>query len=148
MSAAPTHRAHRVHRPLSLGRRPRTVPALVVALVVVAGACSGGSSGGSVTASSGHDHGDHSHSAGDDALPLGDGKVSAGPETGSVYSCQQRFDPNGPGASDGNSWIDGEWWDPSEKATVDGEVDWPDAEVTVTVRGAQRVVAANNLPNH
>ncbi|MGL4177581.1 MAG: YHYH protein, partial [Dermatophilaceae bacterium] len=142
----PATSVDRVCRPPS-SRPRRAVPALVAALAMLVGACGGGSSAEPeepVAASSGHDHGDHDHGA----RPLGDGKVSDRPAAGSVYSCQQRFDPNGPGASDDNPWIDGEWWSPSEKATVDGAVDWPGAEIAVTVHSGQRVVTANGLPTH
>jgi hypothetical protein len=130
------------------GRRPPIALAAGAAVILLVAACASGSPGGPATATSGHDHGDHSHGSDDGALPLGDGKVSASPQAGSVFSCQQRFDPNGPGASDENPWVDGEWWNPSEKVTVDGEVDWPSSAITVTTQGTERVVTSNNLPSH
>jgi hypothetical protein len=30
--------------------------------------------------------------------PVGDGKISGSPQQGFVFSCQQRFNPNAPGA--------------------------------------------------
>ncbi|MGL4172993.1 MAG: YHYH protein [Actinomycetota bacterium] len=79
---------------------------------------------------------------------LGDGKVSAKPVIGSIFSCQRAFPTDGPGAFRAGEWIDGDHYDPSQKPTVDGAVDWPGSAVTVTVRGDQRVVTANNLPKH
>ncbi|WP_327188872.1 YHYH protein [Streptomyces xinghaiensis] len=81
-------------------------------------------------------------------LPLGDGKISGGPEAGSVFSCQTRFPENAPGAFRDGEWIQGDQWDPEGKPTVDGEVDWPNAQITVAVEGSERVVTTNGLPSH
>lgn len=80
-------------------------------------------------------------------LPLGDGKISASPRKGYVYACQSRF-PGGGGAFRTGSWIRGGTWTPDEKPQVEGHVDWPNARITVTVEGNERVVRANNLPLH
>jgi hypothetical protein len=39
-------------------------------------------------------------------------------------------------------------WDATAKPTVRGSVEWPNARITLTVQGANRVVSANNLPLH
>ena len=83
-----------------------------------------------------------------EVLPLGDQKISDRPEQGFLYACQQRFNPNAPGAHRRGNWIDGDQWYPGQKVTVDGAVTWPDSFITVTVEGDRRVVTANNLPNH
>ena len=80
-------------------------------------------------------------------LPLGDGKISAsGPKPGYIYSCQSRF--MGRGAFGPTPWIENDLWDPAGKPTVDGTVQWPNAAITVTLEGTQRVIRANNLPSH
>ncbi len=81
-------------------------------------------------------------------LPLGDGKISSRPEVGFVYSCQQRFDPDAPGAHRPGEWIAGKSWYPSLKPKVEGEIFWPNARIAVAVEGSERVVRANSLPVH
>ncbi|MEX3011673.1 YHYH protein [Hoeflea sp. TYP-13] len=80
-------------------------------------------------------------------IPLGDGKISNQPKSGFVYSCQQRFDPNAPGAHASGSWLGKTTWDPEKKPYVQGSVDWP-AEISITREGDKRIVKANNLPTH
>jgi hypothetical protein len=82
------------------------------------------------------------------ALPLGDGMIVSHPERGRIMSCQTRFDPNAPGATGTGSWISGNKWYPERKPTVEGEVKWPNAEITIAREGDLRVVRANNLPLH
>lgn len=81
------------------------------------------------------------------ALPLGDGKISTSPRTGYVFSCQTTFGQNGapPGSA---PWISGTTWNQTAKPTVQGDVAWPNARITITLSGTERVVSANNLPNH
>ena len=79
-------------------------------------------------------------------LPLGDGKISAAPERGYVYSCVTRF--NGGGAQRAGEWISGNEWDPAAKPVVPGAVPWPKSRITVALEGDTRVVRANNLPKH
>jgi hypothetical protein len=79
-------------------------------------------------------------------LPLGDGKISSSPRQGYLYSCQTQF--NGRGAFRDGPWISGSTWDPDRKVIVDGEVDWPNASIDISVEGDRRVVRANNLPLH
>jgi hypothetical protein len=80
------------------------------------------------------------------ALPLGDGKVSTtGPKRGYVYRC-------GASTGGGGAFADGPWikddgtFDLTEKVTVDGAVDWPQASFTSTVENGVRRLATNDLP--
>lgn len=83
-----------------------------------------------------------------DALPLGDGRISAGPKQGHLFSCQQQFSANAPGAQRDGSWIRKDEWAPWAKVAVDGAISWPNAKIEISVEGDQRVVRANNLPTH
>jgi len=78
-------------------------------------------------------------------LPLGDGNISTRPEVGYVDSCQTQF--GGGGAFRDGPWITGDSWNPDLKPTVDGEVSWP-SQISISVEGDQRVIRANNLPDH
>jgi hypothetical protein len=80
-------------------------------------------------------------------LPLGDGKLSAMPERGSIMSCQTRFS-DAPGASRSGDWIENGTWDPHGKPVVQGEVSWPNSQISIAVEGDRRVIRANNLPKH
>ncbi len=82
-------------------------------------------------------------------LPLGDGKISATPRQGYVMACRSNF-PGGGGAHRVGEWIDktAGTWDPAGKPQVEGSVNWPNAAITVTREGNERVVRANNLPTH
>jgi hypothetical protein len=91
----------------------------------------------------------HTPEKNDARLPLGDGKVSTAPQRGYVLACSQNF-PGGGGAHRVGEWIsktDGTW-SPSAKPQVEGRVAWPDARISVSVQGEERVVSANNLPTH
>ena len=79
-------------------------------------------------------------------LPLGDGKVSTMPRVGYLMSCVRHW--SGRGAVHGGPWIQGSYWDPSEKAAVQGSVSWPNHRVSITVQGGERIISANNLPDH
>lgn len=86
-------------------------------------------------------------------LPLGDGKISAEPRRGYVMTCNTRGPggfPGGGGAHRLGEWIDKAalTWDPSAKPQVEGNVSWPNAAITVSREGNERVVRANNLPTH
>jgi hypothetical protein len=81
-------------------------------------------------------------------LAIGDGRIANAPKAGYVFSCQQRFDPNAPGAQRSGNWISGGAWIPALKPFVDGAVVWPDAQIDVAVSGDKRIVRANNLPKH
>ncbi len=82
-------------------------------------------------------------------LPLGDGKISTTPRQGYVMACSSRF-PGGGGAHRVGEWIDktGATWEPSAKPQVEGSVNWPNAAITITREGNERIVRANNLPTH
>jgi YHYH protein len=84
-------------------------------------------------------------------LPLGDGKVSAQPKQGYVMACNSQFRGGG-GAHRVGDWIHNGRWNPQAKPTVEGQVAWPNARISVALEGsdpkAQRVVSANNLPTH
>ncbi len=79
--------------------------------------------------------------------PLGDGKIAATPKQGHLLACQTRFNPNAPGAARSGPWITGARYDPAEKPVVSGSVTWP-SEIAITLEGSDRVIRANNLPNH
>lgn len=82
-------------------------------------------------------------------LPLGDGKISATPRQGYVMTCRSLLTGGG-GAHRVGEWIDqaaGDW-DSSGKPQVEGRVNWPNAAVTVSREGNERIVRANNLPSH
>lgn len=79
-------------------------------------------------------------------LPIGDDPVSS-PEVGKIFSCQTNFNSNAPGAFNTGDWInDDGTWDLTKKPTVDGEVVWPDAEITITTKGSSRIISGNGLP--
>ncbi len=79
-------------------------------------------------------------------LTVGDGKYSASPQVGYVFSCQTQF--NGGGATGTGNWMNGDGtWDATKKAVVDGSVMWPHS-FTIAVQGDQRVFTGNDLPDH
>ena len=80
------------------------------------------------------------------SLPLGDGKISSSPQTGHVMACSTRF--GGGGAQRVGEWIKDGSWNPAAKPVVEGIVRWPNAVVSITREGVQRVIRANNLPTH
>jgi hypothetical protein len=81
------------------------------------------------------------------ALPLGDGKISAEPRRGHVYSCNTRF--AGGGAQGRGSWIGTSTWDATKKLRVSGEVTWPNARFEMSRANEARRVTGNGLPmNH
>jgi hypothetical protein len=80
------------------------------------------------------------------SLALGDGKVASSPRVGYLYSCQQKFPAGAPGAVANVPWIHGTSWDPSQKIVVQGKVRWPQALVTITLRGSTRVIHTTDLP--
>jgi YHYH protein len=80
------------------------------------------------------------------ALPLGDGKVSDVPQKGYVYACP--LPPPGSGAHTVGNWIQDDTWIPSQKVVVSGEVNWTNSQIEVRLESNQRVITANNLPNH
>jgi hypothetical protein len=84
------------------------------------------------------------HEVDDTALPIGDGPVST-PTNGGVYRCGSGGGQGGSSAT--GDWINGDGtWDSTKKPTVDGDVEWPAAEVTITSQGSTRVISGNGLP--
>ncbi len=84
----------------------------------------------------------------DEALPLGDGKISAAPQIGYIFSCQQNFSNSFPGAQVVGRWIKGNVWYPDEKLHVQGYVAWPNSSISITEENGFRIIRANNLPKH
>ena len=83
-----------------------------------------------------------------DSRWLGDGRISADPKINHLFSCKKFFNPNAPGAHRTGPWLKGDLFHPHEKIHVNGEVNWPNAEISVSVEKGSRVVSANNLPTH
>jgi YHYH protein len=81
-------------------------------------------------------------------LPVGDGRISSEAKADFVFSCQQRFPSNPPGAFKAGAWLNSSTWEPRKKPVVDGTVAWPDSNVQFKLEGAKRTVKANNLPTH
>ena len=79
---------------------------------------------------------------GDPGYLIGDGKVSSSPEIGSVYACNQEF--RGGGAQHTGAWVAGDYWYLARKITVQGEVDWPNAQVSFSENNVRRVVTENS----
>ena len=65
---------------------------------------------------------------GDPRYLIGDGKVSASPQSGSVYVCSQDFRDGG--AQHTGDWVVGDYGYPARKITAQGEIDWPSAQVS------------------
>jgi hypothetical protein len=82
----------------------------------------------------------------EEALPLGDGKLSNAPQVGYLWVCRQQ--KGGGGAWRDGDWIQGNVWYPSRKIFVQGDVPWPNAKLTVSVENGARVVRGNDLPKH
>jgi hypothetical protein len=80
-------------------------------------------------------------------LALGDGKISSQPRVGYVFSCQQHFNPNAPGASRVGEWIQNGFWQPDKKIQVQGGVSWT-SSLSLALEGEKRLLRANNLPKH
>lgn len=78
--------------------------------------------------------------------PLGDGKVSAGPKAGYIFSCG--IGPGGGGAFTDGPWIHGSTFDPDAKVAVQGTVSWPAHKLTVTATGGAVHITTNDLPSH
>lgn len=80
-------------------------------------------------------------------LALGDGKyTSSGGKKGYIYVCEDNFNKNGGGAGKDGPWIDGDSWDPTKKPSVQGNVNWPNAKITITKDGTKRTFTTNDLP--
>lgn len=77
-------------------------------------------------------------------LPLGDGKVTSSAKKGNVFSCSTTF--RGGGAEHVGAWISGDTWNLNSKPHVEGEVDWPNAKISITLSGTKRIISGNGLP--
>jgi hypothetical protein len=79
-------------------------------------------------------------------LPLGDGKLSNGPQVGWIWACHTN--PQAGGAFQDGPWINGDGtYDFTAKAIVDGSVTWP-YQFEISLQGDRRVFTSNDLPNH
>lgn len=82
-------------------------------------------------------------------LPIGDYKVSDTPQTGYVYRCGSGADNGIGGAQVDGPWIKSDGtFDFTAKAIVDGQVEWPQHALTITLDGDTRRVESNDLPDH
>lgn len=78
-------------------------------------------------------------------LPVGDGRVSTErPARGVVFICQPGT--GGGGADADGPWIHGDTFDLTAKATVDGAVRWPQAQMRMEQRAGRLVLTGNGLP--
>ena len=84
--------------------------------------------------------------AGPKQLPLGDGKVSAGPKVGYIFSCG--IGAGGGGAFADGPWIHGDSFDPDAKTTVQGAVSWPARKLIIAAAGGAIHITTNDLPSH
>ena len=80
-------------------------------------------------------------------LPIGDGKISNGPEAGSVWSCSTQFRIPGPNSKVGDWFKDDGTFDMTAKPIVEGEVLWP-SDISIVRDGDRRVLTSNLLPDH
>ncbi len=78
-------------------------------------------------------------------LPLGDGRISTTPRVGYLMSCVQDFPQR---ALHSGPWIHGDEWNPADKTVVQGSVDWPTHRISISIENGQRVISADNLPDH
>ncbi|MCC7451897.1 MAG: YHYH protein [Anaerolineae bacterium] len=80
-------------------------------------------------------------------LPLGDNRHSTGPKVGYIWPC--RIEADAGGAFKVGTWIKSDGtYDFTKKAVVDGAVNWPNHDLTITLQGDKRIIATNDLPNH
>lgn len=87
-----------------------------------------------------------SYAKSNDGVLLGDGKLRYdGPKTGYIYLCNQGG--GGGGAQQDGPWIEGNYWYPDKKTTVDGSVSWKTAKGTFTINGESRKFTGNDLPS-
>ena len=78
-------------------------------------------------------------------LPIGDGRLSAGPESGSIWSCTEEFPDRtvhvGPWINDDGTF------DLTSKVIVEGMEIWA-SNLEITLEGDARVIMGNGLPDH
>jgi len=95
-----------------------------------------------------HDYGDI---YADGVLPVGDEQWTlTDPAAGTVYLCRDNFVADEQaGAQNRGPWFvnDNAEYDLNLKFAIQGTVDWA-PELSVTIDGAERVVATNDLPDH
>jgi hypothetical protein len=85
------------------------------------------------------------HAVDETHLPVGETVTK--PTVGAFWACQTQFNTNAPGAGSEGPWFNGDGtWDSTAKTTVDGSVEWPDAELEVTRDGDTRVITTTDLP--
>ena len=80
---------------------------------------------------------------GDPAYLIGDDNIGASAKSGWVFSCSQFF--GGPITGFGD-WVVGDYWYPDRKLAVQGEVNWPSAQVSFEIINGRRVISGNGLP--
>lgn len=79
-------------------------------------------------------------------LPLGDQRyVTSGPKKGYIYLCRAGGMMGG-GAQRNGPWIGPDTWNLRQKISVEGHILWPNAAVSISVRGEERVITLNDLP--
>lgn len=83
-------------------------------------------------------------------LPIGDNKLSDSPQIGYVYRCGNGEANTGiGGAQVAGPWIrDDGTFDYTAKAVVDGEVEWQQHFLTISLDGEIRRIESNDLPDH
>jgi hypothetical protein len=79
-------------------------------------------------------------------LPVGDDRVSTTAQSGYVMRCGSGNGGEGGGAQVNGPWIHGDTWDRTAKVSVDGSVNWPTANVSITLAGDVRKISGNGLP--
>jgi hypothetical protein len=76
-------------------------------------------------------------------LPVGSAGDAAG--VGELWTCQTSY--SGGGAETEGPWFNGDGtFNLDEKVSVEGSVEWPDAEMTVQREGDSRVITTKDLP--
>lgn len=81
----------------------------------------------------------------DTHLTVGDQQFSDAPARDQVWACRQQTD--GGGASSQGPWFNGDGtWDLTTKISVQGDVRWDEATVSIEIDGDQRVISSNGLP--
>jgi hypothetical protein len=77
-------------------------------------------------------------------LPLGDDKISASPQRGSIWLCGKG--PAAPPNQGTLPWVHGSTWNLEQKVFVQGSVSWPDARFANAIQGPTRLLSGNSLP--
>ena len=78
-------------------------------------------------------------------IPIGDGKISTTkPQKGYLYSCE--IPRGGGGAQKAGDWIKNGLWYPDKKPTVNGNIMWKNASLSLSVKDSDRIITGNSLP--